>query len=144
MVDKKRRNILKGMLVGSAAVALSPLHQACSQASVKPNVVLINIDDLGWTDLTCYGSEYYETPNIDKLASEGIKFSNAYAACAVCSPTRASLLTGRYPARIGVTDWIHHLDDGAEEAAESGVNPEEFVGSPEKKFFVPLIHSLWN
>lgn len=137
MVDKKRRNILKGMLVGSAAVALSPLHQACSQASVKPNVVLINIDDLGWTDLTCYGSEYYETPNIDKLASEGIKFSNAYAACAVCSPTRASLLTGRYPARIGVTDWIHHLDDGAEEAAESGVNPEEFVGSPEKKVLCP-------
>ncbi len=72
----------------------------------KPNIVFILIDDMGWKDLSCYGSTFYETPNIDKLFNEGIHFTNAYAACPVCSPTRASILTGRYPANIGLTNWI--------------------------------------
>jgi arylsulfatase A-like enzyme len=72
----------------------------------QPNIIFILIDDLGWRDLTCYGSTYYETPNLDRLASEGMTFSDAYAACPVCSPTRASILTGKYPATVGVTDWI--------------------------------------
>lgn len=72
----------------------------------KPNIVFILVDDLGWMDLGCYGSDYYETPHIDRLAKEGLKFTDAYAACAVCSPTRASIMTGRYPARLHVTDWI--------------------------------------
>lgn len=72
----------------------------------KPNIIFILIDDMGWSDLGCYGSQYYETPNIDKMAQEGILFDNAYAACPVCSPTRASILTGKYPARVKVTDWI--------------------------------------
>ena len=72
----------------------------------KPNVILITVDDLGWTDLGCFGSTYYETPNIDKLADNGIRFTNAYAACAVCSPTRAAIQTGRHPARIGITNVI--------------------------------------
>ena len=71
-----------------------------------PNIVLILVDDLGWMDLSCQGSTYYETPNIDRLAAQGMRFTSAYAACAVCSPTRAAVMTGRYPARIGVTDWI--------------------------------------
>lgn len=75
-------------------------------AASKPNVVLILADDYGWKDLSCYGSEFYETPNIDRLASDGVKFTQAYAACTVCSPTRAALLTGKYPARLHVTDWI--------------------------------------
>ncbi|MFP4567299.1 MAG: sulfatase, partial [Spirochaetaceae bacterium] len=66
----------------------------------------ILIDDMGARDLGCYGSTFYETPNIDKLATEGMLFTDAYAACPVCSPTRASILTGRYPASVGVTDWI--------------------------------------
>lgn len=70
------------------------------------NVVLILIDDLGWRDLTCFGSSFYETPNLDRMAREGLRFTDAYASCPVCSPTRASLLTGRYPARVGLTDWI--------------------------------------
>jgi arylsulfatase A len=61
---------------------------------------------MGWTDLGCYGSKSYDTPNIDKLASQGMRFTNAYAACPVCSPTRASILTGKYPARLHLTDWI--------------------------------------
>ncbi len=72
----------------------------------QPNIILILIDDLGWRDLGCYGSAFYETPHLDHLASQGMVFSDAYAACPVCSPTRASLLTGKYPATLGLTDWI--------------------------------------
>ncbi|MBT5877016.1 MAG: sulfatase [Candidatus Latescibacteria bacterium] len=72
----------------------------------KPNFVFILIDDMGWTDLGCYGSSFYETPNIDRLAASGMRFTDAYAACPVCSPTRASILTGRYPASVGVTNFI--------------------------------------
>lgn len=72
----------------------------------KPNFIVILADDLGWTDLGCFGSAFYETPNLDRLAARGVRFTHAYSACTVCSPTRASLLTGRYPARLRVTDWI--------------------------------------
>lgn len=75
-------------------------------ASARLNVVLILADDLGWTDLACFGSDFYETPQLDRLAREGMKFTQNYSACTVCSPTRAALLTGKYPARLHVTDWI--------------------------------------
>jgi arylsulfatase A-like enzyme len=70
------------------------------------NIVLFLIDDLGWRDLGCQGSRYYETPHIDRLAHEDVRFTDAYAACAVCSPTRAAILTGKYPARLLLTDWL--------------------------------------
>lgn len=70
------------------------------------NVVLILIDDLGWSDLGCYGSDYYKTPNIDALAKDGVKFTDGYAACNVCSPTRAAILSGKYPARLLLTQWL--------------------------------------
>jgi len=63
----------------------------------KPNVILILLDDMGQRDLSCYGSTFYETPNIDALAEEGMQFTNAYAACPVCSPSRASIMSGKYP-----------------------------------------------
>ncbi len=72
----------------------------------QPNVILILMDDLGWRDLSCYGSSFYETPNLDRLAAEGMRFTDAYASCPVCSPTRASVLTGKYPATVGITNWI--------------------------------------
>jgi arylsulfatase A-like enzyme len=72
----------------------------------KPNFVFILIDDLGWKDLGCYGSTFHETPHIDRLAAQGMRFTNAYAAAPVCSPTRASILTGRYPARLHLTDFL--------------------------------------
>jgi arylsulfatase A len=71
-----------------------------------PNVIVILVDDMGQTDLSCYGSRFYETPNVDQLAKDGVRFSNGYSACTVCSPTRAALLTGKYPARLHLTDWI--------------------------------------
>ena len=72
----------------------------------QPNFIVVVVDDLGWTDLGCYGSQYYETPTIDGLAAGGTRFTDAYAAAAICSPTRGALLTGRYPARLGITDWL--------------------------------------
>ncbi len=74
--------------------------------SSKPNIVFMLVDDMGWMDLSCQGSEFYETPNIDRLRARGMSFTDAYAACPVCSPTRASILSGKYPARVGVTNYI--------------------------------------
>ncbi len=70
------------------------------------NVVFFLVDDLGWTDLGCYGSDFYQTPHIDQLAADGMKFTQNYAACNACSPTRGALMTGMYPARTHLTDWI--------------------------------------
>ncbi len=72
----------------------------------KPDVLFILVDDLGYKDLSCMGSRYYETPHVDRIAAEGMVFTNAYATCGVCSPSRASLLTGKFTARHGITDWI--------------------------------------
>lgn len=72
----------------------------------KPNVLLILVDDLGWTDLGVTGSKYYQTPHVNQLANQGVLFTNAYSACTVCSPSRASILTGKYPATLNCTDWI--------------------------------------
>jgi arylsulfatase A-like enzyme len=72
----------------------------------RTNIVLFLIDDLGWMDLGCQGSTFYQTPNVDRLAREGARFTDAYSACAVCSPTRAAILTGKYPARLLLTDWL--------------------------------------
>lgn len=77
-----------------------------AQPRRKPNFIVVLVDDLGWRDWGCYGHTYHETPHLDRLASESVKFTQAYAACPVCSPTRASLMTGRYPARLHLTDWI--------------------------------------
>lgn len=82
------------------------LEQPVNEKASPPNIVFFLVDDLGWRDLGCYGSPLYETPHLDRLAEEGVRFTDAYAACHVCSPTRASILTGKYPARLGLTDWI--------------------------------------
>ena len=103
--------------------------------------ILINVDDLGWKDLGCYGSEIYETPNIDKLASGGVRFTNAYAVCAVCSPTRAAIMTGRYPARLWVTDWIRARFQGGKIPSDKK-NPSGWVGSSNKKVICPE-NALW-
>ena len=113
----------------------------CAFAVQSPNLILINVDDLGWKDLGCYGSDVYETPNIDKLARNGLKFTNAYSACAVCSPTRAAIMTGRYPARLGVTDWIRARFQGGK-IPKDKKNPSGWVGSKNKKVLCPQ-NALW-
>ena len=77
-----------------------------SQAPKKPNFIIFLVDDLGWSDGRVFGSDLYETPNIDRLAADGMRFTTGYAACTVCSPTRAAMMTGKYPGRTHVTDWI--------------------------------------
>ena len=79
---------------------------SCSGDKKEPNIIFFLVDDLGWSDVAIYGSSFYETPNIDQLAKDGVRFTQAYAACHVCSPTRASILTGKYPARLQLTDWL--------------------------------------
>ncbi len=101
----KINSLLKGIIYLSL---LSFSNQLFSQNAVKkkPNIVFFLVDDLGWTDIKNFGSSFYETPNLDKLAKEGMKFTNAYAACPVCSPTRASIMTGKYPVSMQTTDWF--------------------------------------
>ena len=92
-----------------AALLLIPLASTSPAESPRPNVVFILADDLGWRDLGCYGSTFYQTPHIDALARRGLRFTQAYAASPLCSPTRASILTGLYPARTGITYPECHL-----------------------------------
>jgi hypothetical protein len=79
---------------------------AAPRPDAQPNVIVVLVDDMGWKDLSCQGSPLYETPHIDRLAASGMRFTQGYAACTVCSPTRAAMLTGQYPARLHITDWI--------------------------------------
>ena len=88
--------VMQGAMLSGQANADAP----------KTNVVLILIDDLGWNDVGCYGSRYYQTPHIDQLANDGMRFTDGYAACNVCSPTRAAIMTGKYPARLLLTQWL--------------------------------------
>ncbi|MFZ5829877.1 MAG: sulfatase [Planctomycetota bacterium] len=110
MRTMQRRALLR-CLVSAAALAL-PLGVASAQAadadsaSARPNVVFILIDDMGWADIGCYGSRFYETPHVDRLALQGMRFTDGYAACPVCSPTRLSIMTGKYPARVRLTNFI--------------------------------------
>jgi uncharacterized sulfatase len=110
-----RRQLLKSIGIGAGALglgrfaALTPAlgdWSAKSDITARPNFLFILADDLGWSQVGCYGSNFYETPNIDRLAREGMRFTDAYAACPVCSPTRASIMTGKYPARLHLTDFI--------------------------------------
>ncbi|MFN0167932.1 MAG: sulfatase [Bryobacteraceae bacterium] len=94
-----RRDILKSL--GAASI----LH-GCRQEKKRPNIVFFLADDVGWSDLGVYGNRYHETPNLDSLAAKGMKFDHAYAAAPVCSPTRASIMTGRHPARMRLTNWL--------------------------------------
>lgn len=98
------------VLLVLSVIALS-LVQCKSKKENPPNVIVFLVDDLGWRDVGCYGSSLYETPNVDHLAEEGVRFTNAYAACHVCSPSRASILTGKYPARLNLTDWLPGRND---------------------------------
>ncbi|MHA4820410.1 sulfatase-like hydrolase/transferase, partial [Streptomyces aculeolatus] len=106
----------RGILGGAAGAALTGLTAAPAAASAQttparpgqrpPNIIFVSIDDLGWDELGCYGNTFNETPRIDRLAREGTRFTQAYAAAPLCSPTRAALVTGRYPARTGITDFL--------------------------------------
>ncbi|MEM1136816.1 MAG: sulfatase [Bacteroidota bacterium] len=106
---------------------------SCTSDPLKhPNVVLIIVDDLGWKDLGCYGSTFYETPTIDRFAKESRLFTNAYAASPVCSPTRAAIMTGKHPARLNITDWI----PGMKTQNPKLLTPEDLYELPHKEFTI--------
>ena len=101
------RSIWSLMITAAAAATSVAAHSLpAAQHPQPPNIVFFLADDMGWRDAGCYGSTFYETPNIDRLAKQGMRFTSAYAACPVCSPTRASIMTGKYPARLGTTDYF--------------------------------------
>lgn len=102
-------------------------------AGSKPNVIFILLDDFGYADLGCYGSRFYETPNIDRLAAQSVRFTDAYAACPVSSPTRASVMTGKYPVKTGITDWIP-----GRQATNSGSPTDRLIAKP---FTLNLAHN---
>jgi len=106
-----RRTFLKTAGWAAASAVLGGCRgfagaSARSQRRRPPNVLLVMIDDLGWTDLHCQGNEALETPNIDRLATQGMRFTDAYSAAPVCSPTRAAIMTGQSPARLAITNHI--------------------------------------
>ena len=119
----------------------------------QPNVIVFLIDDLGWADVGCNGSTFYETPNIDKLAANGVRFTDSYSANPVCSPTRAAILTGKAPQRVGITQWIHqpsniHLPAGETtlgEAFQSAGYQTGYIGKwhlGEKENQLPASHGF--
>jgi arylsulfatase A-like enzyme len=118
-------NNLQLCICSLAAIPLTAFPQSGKQE--KPNVIFILLDDYGYTDLGCYGSKFYETPNIDRLAKQGLRFTQAYAACPVSSPTRASIMTGRYPVNTGITDWIP-----GRQASNSGSPADKLIARPFK------------
>lgn len=103
---RRTTDLLFVALALTTGAIAAPDQAARGEKPPRPNFVFILADDLGQRDLGVYGSTFYETPQLDRLAARGMRFTQAYAACNVCSPTRASLMTGRYPARLGITDWL--------------------------------------
>jgi arylsulfatase A-like enzyme len=83
------------LFIASATIAAAP-----------PNIIVMLADDLGWADLSCYGSTFHESPHLDKLAAQGMRFTQAYSSSPYCSPSRAAIMTGRHPARVKITDYI--------------------------------------
>ena len=104
----RKRSFVKVAVV----LAASSLMLSAGAAVKKPNVVIFLIDDMGWKDLGCFGAKLYETPNIDKLCSEGVRFPQAYTSAAICSPARASLLSGMHPMRFGMWNHQHYIKPG--------------------------------
>ncbi|MHC4743592.1 MAG: twin-arginine translocation signal domain-containing protein, partial [Planctomycetota bacterium] len=122
---QSRRDFLKALGIGAAlfaapGCAAGKQSKRGKQKADKPNFVLIFMDDQGYRDVGCFGSPDINTPNLDKMAEEGMRFTDFYSASAVCSPSRAALLTGCYPPRVGVTKVLFPRDN-------IGLNPEEIT-----------------
>ncbi|HIQ19914.1 MAG TPA: hypothetical protein EYH34_01570 [Planctomycetes bacterium] len=128
-----RRAISLVLPILAAEAAFCPAADGAEAKGERLNIVLILADDLGWADVSFNGSKFYETPNIDALARRGMRFTNFYAAAPICSPTRASIMTGKAPARLGITAPAGHLPP------LPGRGPHyQKVAGPERRFLYPL------
>lgn len=125
-------------IIGLGLISLGAISGCQHQDNMdsRPNVIFILVDDLGWRDVGFMGSRTYLTPNLDSLSEDGMVFNQAYAACAVSSPTRASILTGKYPARLGITDWIRGRYSGVKIPYDS-LNPSGFDTIPDRALLTP-------
>jgi arylsulfatase A-like enzyme len=150
-----RRSHSRRIACLAALLLLVAAYPACPAGAAEPppNFVFFLVDDLGWADVGCFGSTYYETPHIDALAASGVKFTAAYAACPVCSPTRASIMTGRHPVRVDITDWLpgrstasvkgakfEHINDRDNLALEETTIAEALRASGYQTFFAGKWH----
>src|SRR5688500_1693452 len=120
----KRSNLTRREFIGASVAAASTAGLALSaRGESRPNILFIFADDLGWGDLSCYGRPDYKTPNLDKLAMQGMRFTNAYSAAPVCTPTRVGFHTGRYPARlpVGLEEPIHERSSLGERVKTTGI-----------------------
>jgi arylsulfatase A-like enzyme len=108
-------------LAGVLVLVSSPATSGQPTTTLKPNIVFILIDDQGYSDLGCYGATDLETPHIDAMANDGIRFTDYYAAAPICSPSRAGLLTGCYPRRVGLATWVQRAD------SRTGLHPSELT-----------------
>lgn len=115
----KKRAILIPLLLGVAAVSAR-----------QPNVLFIVVDDLGWKDTGCYGSTFYKTPNVDRLAQSGMRFTDAYSANPLCSPTRSSIMTGQYPVRTGFTSASGHVAGDHKHLESTSASPDQRAVGP--------------
>ena len=132
-----RRDFVKALGLGTAALAAPSLVSAAPRR--KPNIIFFLVDDMGWMDSTVYGSQYYETPNMERLAKRSMRFTDAYAANPLCSPTRASIMTGKYPARLRITTPSCHrppMPPGTPDFPEKAA-PSRKVLLPRSRRFLP-------
>src|ERR1700755_652165 len=121
-----RREFVGSAVVGAALASVSAKSAGVRPQARRPNVLYIMADDLGWGDLSCYGRPDYRTPNLDRLAAEGTRFTHAYSAAPVCTPTRCAFVTGRYPARtrVGLEEPLTWNRQLVERNQDIGLAPE--------------------
>jgi arylsulfatase A-like enzyme len=131
--------IIAPTLAVALATFLGPARGDDTKAPRRPNIVLVLADDLGWRDTTPYGSTFYETPNIDRLARRGVRFTDAHAANPLCSPTRASILTGQYPCRLGITVPNGHIrEEVLQPSLPARAQPNHKATTPTSRNRLPL------
>ena len=124
LADTNFRRSFLTVLIAVAGFSFWNCANDDARADERPNIILLLADDLGYGDLSCFGSPAVKTPNIDRLATEGLRCNRFYAGSAVCSPTRASVLTGRYPLRFGITK---HFNDRNQWLPESATTVAELL-----------------
>ncbi|MBN1341659.1 MAG: sulfatase [Phycisphaerae bacterium] len=143
--DCDRRRLLR-RTTAIAALLLTVLaaHAVAAPPTKRPNIIFFLVDDMGWMDSTVYGSRYYETPNMERLAARGMMFTDAYAANPLCSPTRASILTGKYPARLRITTPSCHLPPLGDKPllADSAPPHQEWILPLSRRFLPPSEYTI--